>query len=122
MARGALRLKGLRELQGALRKVNREVARDVRSAFLEVARPVARAAQGKLARYSGASVGTIGPRATGRSVFVTQRARKVTGRRGDFGSLQMREVLEPALEEHEREVLEAAEDVVDKLGRSAGFN
>ena len=101
MAAATVRVRGLRETQRALQKVNKEAAKTVRDALKEATEPVASDARSRLSRYAGASVGTIGPRATNRGVFVTQRARKKTGKRGDFGVLQMQEVLVPALEEHE---------------------
>lgn len=116
-----VRIHGLREAQRALQKVNREAAKRVRDTLKQVAEPVAEDARTKLARYPGASVGTIGPRATMRGVFVTQRARKVTGSRPDFGALQMTRVLIPALEENEDMVLDEVEQALDKLGRQAGL-
>jgi hypothetical protein len=121
MAAGTVRVKGLKELQRALGKVNKEAAKTVREEIKRAAKPVVSSAQQKLSAYQGASVGTIGPRASARGVFITQRARKVSGLRGDFGALQMRKVLEPALEEHQAEIVNEVEDALDRLGRSAGF-
>lgn len=116
-----VRVKGLRELQRSLSKVNKGVAKEVRDALKEAAEPVVSEAKAKLSAYPGASVGTIGPRVSVRSVFVTQRARKVSGLRSDFGRLQMTDVLEPALEENRGQVLDEVEDALDRLGRSEGF-
>lgn len=66
-------------------------------------------------------MGTLAPRASVKGVFVTQRARKVSGKRADFGTLQMTSVLIPALDEHQDEVLDSVEQALDRLGRSAGF-
>lgn len=121
MAAATVRVKGLRETVRALNKVNRSVAREVREELKRAAEPVAGRARRKLSRYRGASLGTIGPRARGGAVFVTQRARKVTGRRGDFGAIQMREGLVPALDEGREEVMRDVEAALDRLGRSAGF-
>lgn len=89
--------------------------------MLEAARPVADAARQKLGRYRGASVGTIRPRASARGAFVTQGAKTVTGKRGDFGVLQMVRVMEPALAENYAEVLAKAEGMVALLERRHGF-
>ena len=121
MAAATVRVRGLRETQRALQKVNKEAAKTVRDALKEATEPVASDARSRLSRYAGASVGTIGPRATNRGVFVTQRARKKTGKRGDFGVLQMQEVLVPALEEHEGEIVERVDDALERLARSARF-
>ena len=116
-----VRIHGLRELNRALGKVNKDAGRKVRDALKEAAEPVAASARTRLARYPGASTATISPRATTRSVFVTQRKRKVSGLRPDFGTLQMKEVLLPALYDHEDDLVDAVEDALDRLGRMQGF-
>lgn len=118
---GAVRITGLRETLSALNRVNREAAKIVKAELVKAAEPVAATAREKLSRYPGASTRTIGPRAVTRGVYVTQRARKVTGLRGDFGALQMTRVLIPALEEHEDDLVDAADDALTRLARSAGF-
>lgn len=121
MASGAtLRVRGLREVQLALNKVNRGAAKTVRDELKRAAEPVAADARERLSRYEGASTNTISPRATGGNVFVTQRARKVTGQRPDFGRLQM-VLLEESLEAHEGEIVDRVEDALDRLSSSAGF-
>ncbi len=50
-----------------------------------------------------------------------QRARRTTGTRPDFGALQMRKVLIPALDDNEREILAGVEHMLDKLEREHGF-
>jgi len=122
MAIGTVRLRGLRELDRALGKVNKQAQKTVRDALKDVAsRTVVPSAKSKLTRYPGASVGTIGPKAVAKGVFVTQRAKKVTGLRPDFGRLQMTHVLEPALEENQTQVLDEVEDALDRLGQEHGF-
>lgn len=111
----AVVLRGLRELQRDLGKANKGAAKAVREGLKRAAEPVVRSAKTKEGRWAGAKPQTIGPRVTGRSVFVTQRARKVTGLRGDFGALQMRDAFIPALEENEAEVERALEDELDHL-------
>jgi iron uptake system EfeUOB component EfeO/EfeM len=54
-------------------------------------------------------------------VYVEQSARKVTGLRGDYGSLQMTRGLEPALDEKTDEVFESVRDVLDKYAEGEGF-
>ena len=121
MASETVRIRGLKETLRALNKVNKEVRKRMLDELKKAGDPIARDAQQKLARYPGASLGTIGPRASAKGVFVTQRARKVTGLRGDFGALQMSEGLIPALAENEDKVVDAVEDALDRLTRSAGF-
>lgn len=121
MAAATVRVKGLRELMRALNKVNKEAAKTVRAELIKAATPIAVSARSKISRYAGASTSTIGPRASVKGAFVTQRASKVTGVRGDFGVLQMRVGLEPALEEREDETVLAVEQALDRLGVRAGF-
>ncbi len=118
---GAVRIKGLREVDKAFRDMDKDAAKDLRKSLVEAARPVAETAQGLLSRYRGASVRTIRPRAVARGAFVTQGAKKTTGLRGDFGVLQMRQVMEPALEQNEAKVMEGAERAMDALSRRNGF-
>ena len=121
MATGTVRIIGLRETMRALQKVNREVGKTVRDELKKAAEPVARDARSKLSRYQGASLNTISPRASTRGVYVTQRKRKVTGKRGDFGALQMTQGLMPALEENEDNIIREVEQAFDRLTRRAGF-
>jgi len=117
----AVRVKGYRETMQALHKVNRGVEKSWRDAFKKAAEPIAASARQKLGRYSGASISTIGPKVSVSGVFVTQRARKVTGLRADFGALQMTQALIPALDEHENDVVRGVERSFDDLAKSAGF-
>lgn len=118
MATATVRVHGLREVQRALAKMNREAAKTLRDSLKEAAEPVAETARSRIGRYRGARTTTIRPRATMSSVFVTQGAKKVTGRRGDFGSLQMRHLV-GAMSEHEDDVFEGVEDAFHKLSRAA---
>jgi hypothetical protein len=120
MAAGSVRLKGYRETMRALRKCEKGARDSWKDAFKEAAEPITRGSQAGIARYAGASTGTIGPRVVTSGVFVTQRKRKVTGRRGDFGALQMRIML-GVLADNEDEVEKKVEQAFDKLADSAGF-
>lgn len=117
----AVRVDGLRELDRALAKINRDAQKRVREALMEEARPVSDTAKQKLSRYQGAQIGKISPRARVGVITVEDRARKVSGLRPDFGSLIMARGLEPALDEHEGDVVRGVERALDRLGQSAGF-
>lgn len=112
---------GLRAVTRALRQVDKALGKQLRDDLKKAAEPVAESARSKLARYRGASLGTVRPGATGAAVFVQQYARKVTGRRGDFGALQMRNAFIPALAEREPSVVRQIEDAIDSYVNSAGF-
>jgi hypothetical protein len=117
----SIRVEGLREVTAAFRQVDRSLATSLGDDLKKAAEPVAESARRKVTRFQGASVGTIRAKRSGPNVVVEQSARKVTGLRGDFGALQMRKVLEPALDENEDKVFSEVERVLDKYADSAGF-
>ncbi len=116
-----IRVTGYREVARALGKVNRGAKLTLFAGLRKAAEPIASDARTKLARYQGISLSTIRPSAQVRGVFVIQRAKRVTGLRGDFGALQMREGLVPALHDHEDDVVDAVEDAFRLLIRKEGF-
>ena len=117
MAAG-IKIHGLKELNRALNNIERK---DLGQELKEAAEPVVSSAKGKVTRFQGSSPGTIRAKRTGLRVFVEQSKAKVTGKRGDFGSLQMRTVLEPALAENETEVFGNVEQALNRWGREEGF-
>jgi hypothetical protein len=118
-------VEGYTQLDWAFRKVSKEVdpqsSARMRGEFKAAAEPVASSAREKISRFEGASLATIHPVATARGIFVVQDARKVSGLRGDFGNLQLRTGLEPALEENKELVLRRIEHALDRVGLEAGF-
>lgn len=115
MAASGVRITGLREVQRGFRKLAAGTAAELRAALAQEAEPVAADARQRLSAYSGASVGTIGPRVVFAGVFVTQRARKVTGLRPDFGALQMRKAMIPALEDHADGIVAGADRALGRF-------
>jgi hypothetical protein len=116
-----IRVHGVRETAAAFRAVDAKLARQFGNDLRQAAEPVAASARDKVTRYAGASVNTIRPKRSGARVFVEQSARKVTGRRGDYGALQMRTVLEPALDERAPEVFDEVDRVLNEYARAGGF-
>lgn len=114
-------VKGYRETDRAFRKLSKELSGEFRQEMMEAAEPIAAEARGRLSRYSGASVATVHPVALAKGVVVRQDARKVTGKRPDFGSLQMRKALIPALSDNEEKVINGLERALDRLTNEAGF-
>jgi hypothetical protein len=92
-----IRVKGYRETARALSRVNKEAKATLYKGLREAASPIAADAAARLSGYAGMSTSTIKPSAQMRGVFVIQRKAKTTGLRPDFGSLQMRKGLLPAL-------------------------
>lgn len=93
----------------------------LRAALTRAAEPVAREARDLISEFPGAKTSTIGPRVVMNGVYVTQRARKVTGARPDFGALQMVEGMIPALEHNEENIMQGAEGAIEALARLGGF-
>lgn len=115
MAASTVRLDGYREFQRAVARADKETKRDVREAFREVAEPVRVDA---VARMSGIDTRS----ATGyrvvvrqRGVAVEQRLRRTTGKHPEYGRLQMRKALEPALAENEDRIERGVENAIDKI-------
>jgi Ni,Fe-hydrogenase III large subunit len=116
-----IRVRGYREVVRSLNVVSKETRAVVRAALAEAAWPVAADTKSRLSRYQGISLGTIGPAVRVSGVAVTQRARKVTGLRGDFGALQMTRGFLPALDANAEETYRGVELALDELIRSQGF-
>lgn len=111
MAEGSVRVKGLREFVRDVNKADSDVGKKLKDELKRLAEPVAQEAQALGARYAG-----IGPYKTGLrggGAVVRQSRGTRTGLRGDFGVLQMRTVLEPALEARQEDVLRGAEEWLD---------
>jgi hypothetical protein len=115
-----VRVHGLREVNAAFRKVDLQLAKDFGEDLKKAAEPVVRDAKAKEI-WRGASINTIRAKRSGPRVFVEQSARKKTGLRPDFGALQMRRALEPALEENADEVFIEVDAVLNRYANSAGF-
>lgn len=117
----AVRIRGLRETQRAFKRMSGAVGPTLREGLRGAAEPVAREARMRVGQYAGAKTSTIGPRVTLSSVKVTQRARKVTGLRPDFGALQMTRAFIPALEHNTETVQRAASEALESVEQLGGF-
>jgi hypothetical protein len=112
-------VEGLQELQRALKKAEGDVDKDVKDELRKLGDIVKADATPRGARYTG-----IGPYKTivkQKEVVVRQSKNKVTGQRGDFGALQMRTVLEPALDAKSGQIQSGMEDMLDHLIASSGL-
>jgi hypothetical protein len=121
VASSAVRVKGLRELQSALRKVNRGLNKELRAELKNVGEVVRADATSRFSGIDARSASGYKVRVRQRGVAVEQSLKRVTGRRGDYGALQMRRALLPAMASNEDEVVHRLEGMLDRLGRSAGF-
>lgn len=122
MATGAVRVEGLSELERALKASDRDLAKGLRKELRDAGKVVSVDARSKLSRFGGFTALGIRPRVRrGVNVSVEQSRRRTTGKRPDFGGLQMRVGLEPALDENRAEVERRVEDMLDRIGRENGF-
>lgn len=121
MAASTVRVYGAKETARAFRQIDRQLATDFGNELKNAAAPVVDATKSNEARWRGASIGTIRAKRAGARVFVEQSARKVTGDRGDFGALQMRQALIPALDEKADEVFAEVEHVLNRYAAEGGF-
>jgi hypothetical protein len=116
-----VRVHGIREVNAAFREIDKKLAKEFRVDLKKAATPVVQEAQRLETRWRGASIGTIRAKSSGPRVFVEQSAKKRTGLRPDFGALQMRSALVPALEDKRDVVFNEVEKVLDHYAHSAGF-
>lgn len=121
--RGAftLRVKGYREVTRALNRVDKGTRKALLDGLKQAAEPTAAEARSKLSRYAGLDTGSIQPRAVASGVYITQKRGKKTGTRPDFGSLQMRQGLLPAVYDHQDEFRNKVDDALGTLIRREGF-
>jgi hypothetical protein len=116
-----IRVRGYRETASSLGKVNKGAKAALFTGLRAAAAPIAADAQQRLSGYRGMSTATIKPSAQVRGVFVIQRARKKTGQHPDFGALQMREGLIPALEAGAVDIEKKVEEAFEALIIIGGF-
>lgn len=119
MAQARVIVHGYREVDRAFRKLSAEISGEFRGEMRQAAEPIADAARSKLRRFAGISLDTIRPVALARGVVVRQDARKVTGKRADFGAIQMTRGFIPAANENEHKVIEGLERALDRLTQEA---
>lgn len=125
MAAVTTRIEGLREVNRALSKVNRQVAKEVRDELKRAAGPVSEEAEalasGRI-RNLGPAWGRMKVGSRSDSVFIAPRSRRRGGSpRPNLGGLLMRRAMIPAARSKRGEVERAVEEALDRLGRKAGF-
>jgi hypothetical protein len=113
---------GYEPIMRAIRTLDKQSAKEMRAAMRKAADPIARDAGSLLARrYRGVSTSTIRPRTSARGVYVTQRQKKKTGRRADFGSLQFTRGLYPAASDGLTAMGKRVEHEIMRLASREGF-
>lgn len=124
-ASGGLRVKGLAELQRALKKADKGTAKAVRKSLEEAGEKVKDTAE----QLASTQITNIGEKWSGmrvgvrtREVYVAPRARRSGGSpRPNLGRLLMKEALLPAVDQNERAIERGVERALDHLLDSEGL-
>jgi hypothetical protein len=111
---------GYKELVAASRLLVPEERKAVRTAFAGAGELVRADAVPRLAKYSTRSAAGLRVRVRQRGVEVEQSLRKTTGVHPQFGALQMRKALLPALYRKQDEIVAEFDKALDEV--SAIFN
>ena len=106
---------GYRELLRACDRAGRETKKEVRDTFRRVGDIVKRDAAAKFFKYDVHSAAGYRTVVRVRGVSVEQSLPRTTGLRPDFGALQMRKALEPALVEDEGRVEDEFEEAISTV-------
>lgn len=110
-----LRVKGLRELMRATARAQSDTRREVRASLREVGDVVRDEAERLFAVTDERSARGYRTRVRQRGVSVEQSLRKTTGTRPDYGALQMRRALVPAVSSKEGEIEDRMERALDRV-------
>lgn len=121
MAQQTIRVRGYRETARALQRVNKGAKTALYAGLRDAATPIAEDARARLSGYAGIKTSSIRPRVGLRGVYITQGAKKTSGLRPDFGSLQMRVGLLPAAYGRQDDIVTKVEEAFILLTKLEGF-
>lgn len=110
-----LRVRGYREFLRASDRAGRESKKATRDVLKSVGEIVRVEGARRFTKYDARSAAGYRVRVRQRGVAVEQSLRKTTGKRPDYGALQMRKALLPALVSKEHEVERATERALDTI-------
>jgi hypothetical protein len=117
----AVRVKGYREVVKGFRDMDKDVAKGIREELRSAGQIVQREASALFAPVSERSAAGYKVRVRQKGVAVEQSLRRTTGEHPEYGALQMRTALLPALESNEREVYAGINAVLDRAAQHNGF-
>lgn len=122
MADSTIRMRGYREFMRATAKAEKETSRVIHAKLREAGDVVREDAARRFARYDEKTASGFRVRSRIGGVFVEQKLRRTTGQHPEFGAMQMRVALEPALDaksdEVERRMDQALAELADIYGRT----
>lgn len=118
----SVKVTGLRQMHRAFKEYDDDLKRELEDELRAAGTIVAATARARFGYIDARSAAGFKSKTKGFGrVVVQQSRRKKTGKRPDFGSLQMRRALLPALSENEPQVLRHVENMLDRIGRRNGF-
>ena len=112
-----IEVKGWKELIKASRELPANSRRELRKAFRESGELVRSDAAARFTPIDARSAAGYTVRVRQSGVAVQQSLRKTTGKRPDYGALQMRRALLPALDANEAETMQRIEAALDDVIR-----
>lgn len=122
MASEAVRVHGLRQLGRAFKAADADLNRGLNRELLSVGQIVADDARRRFNAIDERSAAGFRPRMRGFGrLEVEQRRRRKTGKRPDYGALQMRRALLPARSANTERVVDALDDLLGRMERDNGF-
>lgn len=121
MPAGAVRVTGLRQLQKALRDYDKEAAKELRAALRGAGESVRARAQELFAPVNAESAQGFKVRVRLRGVAVEQSKPRTTGQHPEYGALQMKRALLPALGSERDALMEKVDAALDHARARTGF-
>lgn len=131
---GSIEVNGLRDLQSALRKIDKELPRELAAGLAEAAKIVADAARGKVPQRTGRAAASIKVRKQQRAASIAMGGAKASYMPWlDFGGKVGRNrsvhrpfipggrYVYPTLSDKNEEVVDKIDEVIERLAGRAGF-
>lgn len=116
-----LRVRGYREFMRAARRATPSTRKKIRAALREAGESVRSEGERRFALYDRRSAAGYRISVRQRGIFVVQSLRKTTGLRPDYGALQMRKGLLPALYHKQNELEHDVEMALDRIADEFGI-
>jgi hypothetical protein len=115
MPAGTLAVSGYRDLLRALKTADKETRLALRATLRHAGEATQASAVAKLSAVDSRSASGFKVRVRQRGVAVEQSLRRTTGKRPQFGALQMRRALVPALDANEERTIREMEAALDRV-------
>jgi bacteriophage HK97-gp10 putative tail-component len=131
VAVGAVRVRGLRELNRDFRKISSKLSDELRDALKEAAEPVREEAEGlalgkirnmpRSPRWAGMRIGVSRAAATVYMVPAARSRRSKGGSRPNLANLLLDQAMDPALDNKQDSVIKRVDDMLEHLFSRNGF-